>query len=223
MDGRVVLIIAHRSPPEPRFQVSETLETQQVFGADVEGARTVTIDGLSLGYPRESLDGIPAGEYFVQAVLNVYETFHRADGHTLKLPMDQGEGQHWYRRAGKSLQRAGSRQDRPGIERADPHRAYESDTGDRAAEGHEIRQAREDRKQAAERVLGRPMYLGAVVVTPEGFDEHPEVHYPVLYSQGHFAATFTTFRTSPAAATSPRRSPLIAFTRRGAAGNCRAC
>jgi hypothetical protein len=31
----------------------------------------------------------------VQAVLNKYETFHRADGKTVKLHMDQGEGQHW--------------------------------------------------------------------------------------------------------------------------------
>ena len=31
----------------------------------------------------------------MQAVLNVYETFHRADGHTIKLAPDRGEGQHW--------------------------------------------------------------------------------------------------------------------------------
>src|SRR5438876_9392502 len=35
------------------------------------------------------------GKYFVQALLHRYETFHRADGHTVKLPMDRGEGQHW--------------------------------------------------------------------------------------------------------------------------------
>ena len=35
------------------------------------------------------------GEYYVQAVLHRYETFHRSDGHTVKLPMDRGEGQHW--------------------------------------------------------------------------------------------------------------------------------
>ena len=34
---------------------------------------------------------------------------------------------------------------------------------------------------------GRPMYVGAVVLLPEGFDEHPDAHYPVLYYQGHFA------------------------------------
>src|SRR5258708_32613200 len=70
MDGRLVLILAHRSPPEPRFQVSEMLDTQQVFGVDVDGARTALIDGSTLGYPRESLDRVPRGEYFGQAVLH---------------------------------------------------------------------------------------------------------------------------------------------------------
>jgi hypothetical protein len=100
MDGHVVLIVSSRSQGEPRSQISEGLDTQQVFGADVNAARTVTIDGATLGYPRESLDRVPAGEYTIQAVLNIYETFHRADGRTLKLPMDQGEGQHWSRKPG---------------------------------------------------------------------------------------------------------------------------
>ena len=100
MDGHVVLIVSSNPQGEPRNQVNEGLSTQQVFGADVDGARTVTIDGATLGYPREYLDRVPAGEYTVQAVLNVYETFHRADGRTLKLPMDQGEGQHWNRKPG---------------------------------------------------------------------------------------------------------------------------
>ena len=40
--------------------------------------------------------------------------------------------------------------------------------------------------------------MGAVVLLPEGFDEHPDAHYPVLYYQGHFAATFSaSFRTEP--------------------------
>ena len=41
------------------------------------------------------LTDVPPGDYTMQAVLNKYETFHRADGKTVKLHMDQGEGQHW--------------------------------------------------------------------------------------------------------------------------------
>jgi enterochelin esterase-like enzyme len=198
MDGHLVLILALRSPPEPRFQVSETLETQQVFGADVDGARTVVIDGSTLGYPREHLDRVPPGEYFVQAVLNVYQTFHRADGHTLKLPMDQGEGQHWFRKPGNlysepvrvRIDAASSTPIRIGLSKVMPAMQPPADT-------KYVRHVKmESRLLSA--FWGRPMYLGAVVVVPEGFDEHPEVHYPVLYQQGHFAATFTGFRTEPA-------------------------
>ena len=35
------------------------------------------------------------GEYTVQALLHVYETFRRSDGHVVKLPPDRGEGQQW--------------------------------------------------------------------------------------------------------------------------------
>jgi hypothetical protein len=42
------------------------------------------------------------------------------------------------------------------------------------------------------------MYLGAVVLLPEGFEEHPNAHFPVMYRQGHFAATFNGFHTEPA-------------------------
>ncbi|WP_315819620.1 hypothetical protein [Paraflavitalea speifideaquila] len=43
---------------------------------------------------------MPAGDYYVQALLHRYETFHRKDGHTVKLPMDKGEGQQWNRAPG---------------------------------------------------------------------------------------------------------------------------
>ncbi len=47
---------------------------------------------------------------------------------------------------------------------------------------------------------GRPMYIGGVVLLPEGFDEHPAAHYPVMYYQGHFTPSFATpvnFREQP--------------------------
>ena len=100
LDGHVVLIVGTSETPEPRSSVGEGLDTQQIFGVDVNAARTAIVDGATLGYPRDTLAQVPAGDYYVQAVLNIYETFHRADGRTVKLPMDQGEGQHWNRKPG---------------------------------------------------------------------------------------------------------------------------
>jgi enterochelin esterase-like enzyme len=197
LDGRVLLILAHRNPPEPRFQISETLETQQVFGADVDSARAAMIDGSTLGYPRESLDRIPPGDYFVQAVLNVYETFHRADGHTLKLPPDRGEGQRWSRKPGNlysepariRIDPASTTPVRIALTKVIPPVNPPADT-------KYVRHVRIESKLLSA-FWGRPTVLGAVVVVPEGFDEHPDARYPVLYNQGHFAATFTGFRTEP--------------------------
>ena len=45
------------------------------------------------------------------------------------------------------------------------------------------------------------MSIGGVVLLPEGFDEHPDARYPVVYYQGHFKQSFATpveFRERPA-------------------------
>jgi len=44
---------------------------------------------------------------------------------------------------------------------------------------------------------GRPMYLGASVLLPHGFDEHPNARYPLAIYHGHFAPTITGFRETP--------------------------
>src|SRR5277367_5047580 len=78
VDGRVLLIISKDARREPRFGVAEGIESQQVFGVDVEtwqpGA-VARVDSSTLGYPLESLRNLPPGDYFVQAVLNIYEIY----------------------------------------------------------------------------------------------------------------------------------------------------
>ncbi|MBV8115671.1 MAG: hypothetical protein JO300_13090, partial [Silvibacterium sp.] len=44
---------------------------------------------------------------------------------------------------------------------------------------------------------GRPVFIGAHVLVPEGFDQHPEAHYPVIVSQNHFERDFGDFRETP--------------------------
>jgi hypothetical protein len=98
LDGRVLLLISNDPSDEPRNQINDTPKSQMVFGVTVDGwkpGEPLTIGDNAAGYPRASLKDIPAGDYTVQAVLNVYETFHRSDGKTIKLAPDRGEGQHW--------------------------------------------------------------------------------------------------------------------------------
>lgn len=98
LDGRMLLLLSNDPSEEPRMQINDQLRTQMVFGVDVDGLKpeqTVTVDAGAWGYPIRSLRDVPAGEYYVQALLVKYETFHRADGKTVKLPADHGEGRHW--------------------------------------------------------------------------------------------------------------------------------
>jgi hypothetical protein len=41
------------------------------------------------------------------------------------------------------------------------------------------------------------MYLGAHVLVPWGFDEHPDARYPLAIYHGHFPATINGFREEP--------------------------
>ncbi|MGH9318816.1 MAG: alpha/beta hydrolase-fold protein [Vicinamibacteria bacterium] len=200
VDGRLLLMLSTNGKEEPRFQVDTSLDTQQVFGVDVNGlepGQVAIVDASALGYPVENLDEVPAGEYFVQALVHVYETFRRADGHVLKLPMDDGEGQGWERSPG-NLYSTARRQ------RIDPSKDETIEVVlDRVIPPVErpkgtkfVKHVRIESKKLTE-FWGRPMHLGAIVLLPDGFDEHPEARFPVLYVQGHFQSTFRGFRETP--------------------------
>ena len=105
LDGRLLLFLSTDGAAEPRFQVrdSSVAKSQQVFGIDVDGwkpGEEAVFDAGALGYPAESLADVKPGTYRVQALLHRYETFRRADGHVVTLPMDRGEGQQWNRAPG---------------------------------------------------------------------------------------------------------------------------
>src|SRR5262245_13320751 len=100
--GRLFLLISRRGEPEVRLQ-SMWFNSPQIVAVDVtslEPDQACVIDGEALGTPLRSLNDLPPGDYHVQAVLNIYTEFHRADGHTLWAHMDQGEGQQFNKSPG---------------------------------------------------------------------------------------------------------------------------
>src|SRR5450755_1621232 len=106
VDGHVLLILSKDDKSEPRFGIVEGIDSQQAFGVDVDAlapGAAVRVDSTTLGYPVESLRDVPPGDYYVQAVLNIYETFHLGNGKIVKLPPDRGEGQHWQTKPGNFL------------------------------------------------------------------------------------------------------------------------
>jgi hypothetical protein len=200
LDGRMLLLISADNSKEPRFQISEDPNTQQVFGVDVDGLKpgdVAAIDAGTLGYPRRSIAELPPGEYWVQALLHRYETFKRSDGHTVKLPMDRGEGQQWNSAPG-NLYSA------PRKISIDPRRDetititldQKIPAIEPAKDTKYIKHVRIQSEKLT-KFWGRPMHLGASVLLPEGFDEHPEARYPLVVFHGHFSPTFNGFRETP--------------------------
>ena len=201
LDGRLLVILSNDTTGEPRFQINDGPDTQLIFGVDVDGLRAgvpAVIDDRVLGYPIDNLASLPAGQYRVQALLNRYETFHRADGHTVKLPPDQGEGQQWARKPGNlystpidvTLDPDRGREIRLTLDRVIPPITPPRDN-------QFVKHIRIQSKLLTE-FWGQPMYLGAHVLLPAGFEAHPEARYPLVIDHGHFPYDFGGFRPEPA-------------------------
>jgi hypothetical protein len=200
LNGRLLLLLSVDPSKEPRFQIEEGTKSQQVFGIDANGWRgsaTQVFDSKVLGYPRLSLVDVPAGTYRVQALLHKYETFRRKDGHVVQLPMDRGEGQVWNKAPGNLYSTV---------------REIKFDPADQTPIALVLDKSIEPIKPPADtqwvkheriqsRLLtefwGRPMHLGAHVLLPKGWAEHPQARYPLMINHGHFPADFDGFRPEP--------------------------
>jgi hypothetical protein len=210
IDGRVLLFISDDGRTEPRFQSDQyrANTTRPIFGVDVDGAiagqQVVAIGDDAtghdvVGWPVRRLSEIPAGDYFVQAMLLRYETFHRGDGYTVKMPMDRGEGQNWSRKPGNWFSK-------PSKMRVDPKAGAEIHvTVDQEipaiAPPKDTAQVKYLRvpNERLSKFWGRPMELGAIVLLPFGYDTHPNVRYPIVVHHGHFPASMESdgWRTTP--------------------------
>ena len=199
LDGRMLFLLSNDPSQEPRMQIDDTPRSQMVFGVTVDGLRPgegVTIDGNAAGYPIRSIKDVPPGDYTAQAVLNIYETFHRSDAKTIKLAPDRGEGQHWNLAPGNLYSAPQKIHIGPGappinisLDKVIAPIPPEPDT-------KYVRHLR-IQSELLTRFWGRPMFLSAIVLVPEGFDEHPGAHYPEMVFEGHFPTRFDDFRTTP--------------------------
>jgi len=200
LDGRLLLMISSNDKEEPRFQINDSPNTELVFGIDLDDwmpGRPALIDGSVLGYPLASLRQVPPGEYNVQALLHVYETFHRADGQVVKLPMDRGEGQQWNRAPGNLY--STPRKMRIDTDRAGTLSLVLDQVIRPIEPPQDTRYIKHVRIQSEllTKFWGRPMHLGAHVLLPQGFDEHPDARYPLAVVHGHFPSDLSGFRETP--------------------------
>ncbi len=199
--GRVFVIVSRDDEREPRNQIR--VNGVPFWGRDVRdlaGGGTVTLtsgDPAVRGFPLERLADLPAGDYFVQALLNVYTTFQRADGHTVEMHLNSGAGQDLWEAPGNVhslVRRLSLNPERnetislvldtviPSIEPLEDGEVLQQGNP-RDTQRVKFVKIKSEKLSA---FWGRPMYVGANVLLPEGYDDHPDLSYPVLYLQGHF-------------------------------------
>lgn len=199
-DGRLLLMLATHQDDEPRFLINNSADTQLIFGLNVENWQAgtpIVVDDSARGFPLDDLTQVPAGTYYVQVLLNRYKNFTLANGKVVSLPPDQGEGQQWNRKPGNFLS------DPVEIEIGNPDSGTVELVLDRVIP--EITPPEDTafvkhirmRSKLLSDFWGEDVYLGAHVLLPRGFDEHPEARYPLMINHGHFPADFGGFRQDP--------------------------
>ena len=187
--GRVFVIVSRGNAGEPRLRIGDWMEETPFFGADVSQlapGQPATIDAATPGYPLTSLKDLPAGDYSVQALVNVYTEFQRADGHVIWGHLDQWEGQQFNRSPGNlysavqqvHLDPAAGYTVKLSADKVIPPVQPPPDT--------EWVKHIKLKSALLSKFWGQPIYIGATVLLPTGYAAHPEVRYPVMYDQGHF-------------------------------------
>jgi hypothetical protein len=201
LDGRLLLLLSNDASDEPRNQIWFDLKTQMVFGQNVEhlapDAKVTAGGPQAFGWPVRSLADVKPGKYRLQVVLNRYETFKRGDGSVVSLPPDQGEGQHWNSKPGNLYSKpveveiggSGPATISVSLDQKIPPIARKADTP-------YVKHIR-IKSELLSKFWGRPMYLGAHVLVPEGFDAHPQARFPLMVFHGHYPDDIGGFRTTP--------------------------
>jgi hypothetical protein len=204
--GRAYVIMSRDSAREPRRQVG--VAGVPFWGRDVVdwhgGAAVVLADGGDVvGYPLPAMAAIPAGDYYVQAFVNAYTTFRRADGHVVRMHQDTGDGQNPWISPGNAHSAVHRLRIEPGsdsvfrlaitevIPPIDPVPPGGSLQQGNPADRDHVRFFK-IRSDLLSGFWGRDMYIGANVLLPRDYDR-TDRHYPALYLHGHFPGAGAPF------------------------------
>jgi hypothetical protein len=204
--GRVFVIVSTSDADEPRLLADDggVTDTVPFFGKNVTGMMPgvpVTLDDSMdvYGYPLVSVDDLPAGDYYVQALLNVYTTFNRSDGSVVSLHVPGGDGNDLFVSPGNLVSTpvmlhldpvAGGTFNLQLDEVLQPDQPVPP--GGTTQQGNPTDSAHVKHIKIQSQLLsefwGQPMYIGANVLLPKGYDDprNRHRHYPVIWHQTHF-------------------------------------
>jgi hypothetical protein len=202
VDGRVILLLSRDLKREPRSHVApdEPLDNPYIFGLNVDRlapGNPAVLDDRAFGWPARKLSAVPGGVYFVQALLNRYETFHLADGRNLKLAPDKGEGQRWASKPGNLYSKPIKVTLGPGHAGRTVLILDQQIAPIEAKKDSELIRHIRIRSELLSRYWGRDVFIGAHVLLPKDFDKHPQAHFPLMVFHGHYPDDISELRTTP--------------------------
>jgi hypothetical protein len=192
--GRVFVTLFTRNDVEPRIAAYQSARVRvgriPFFAADVDQLKPgewAPVDTSAVGYPLWNIKDLPAGDYYAQAVFNVYTQYHRADGHVMWAHQDRGEGQRWAYAPGNLVSA-------PVKVHLDPAAGFNVQLTfdhvlppiDSIPDTKWVKRV-SIQSDTLTKWWGVPQHLGAIVLLPKGYDEHPNQYYPVLYLQSHYS------------------------------------
>ena len=195
--GHMFVSVYTRDDVEPRiaaFQSSRDFVARvPFFAVDVDSlqpGQAAIVDTGASSYPLQGLRSLPAGDYYVQAVLNVYTQYHRADGHTIWARQGDWDGQRWAYAPGNlvsqpikvHLDPAAGFDVKLSLDHALPPVELPADT-------KWVKHFKMQSPMLTKWWGGVPQYLGATVLLPKGYDAAPGHALPGALPAGPFQST----------------------------------
>lgn len=175
-DGRMFVVLGRQANPEPRRALGEVERMPPYLGTDANAFTAgvkVTLDEKSAIFPVASLSKIPKGDYVVQAVFS----------YNRDLLMPNSPGSLVSEPKKVTLDPAAG-----GVVALELTRAL---PGDEVPPDTERVKFVKLRSEKLSKFHGRPMYLRAGIVLPDGFAKDKDKRYPLRVHVGGYGTRYT--------------------------------
>jgi hypothetical protein len=180
-DGRLFVVLARTNSPEPRFTLGRTgLDAPQVLARDLSdfapGAVAI-VAASAFAFPITNLAGVPAGDYFVQALFDSSADLRLRDApgnlfnKPLKIHLDPAQGGNWKLELTEQI----------------PAEQLPAETA-------QIKFVKIQSKLLTE-FYGRPIFLRAGIVLPRDYERDPSRRYPLWVRIGGLNSRYTSVQS----------------------------
>jgi photosystem II stability/assembly factor-like uncharacterized protein/S-formylglutathione hydrolase FrmB len=198
--GRLLVVISKSANPEPRNRIGETgPEAPPILGRDVQNfgpGVVAVIDKTAAAFPIASLDALPAGDYYVQALLDS----------NIDLKSVNAPGNPY-----SDVQRVRLDPRSAGVVKLNLTRVVPAE--ELPPNDQYIRYIKIQSDQLT-KFHGRPMYLRAGVILPKDYESETQRRYPVRVHIGGYGSRYTNVRQLMGTNSEFRRVWLAADTPR---------